>query len=106
MSPVDTMIMKPIGSKLIKLKNLKYLNLTNSNLSTNDLNNLPESIEILILSKNIINTLGPIAGVTSDNSYTGDSILNSTTDIIFHLYGWYLANKYDTKSTKKINEVL
>ena len=43
------------SSKFKKLKNLKYLNLTNSNLSTKELNNLPESIEILILSKNIIN---------------------------------------------------
>lgn len=42
------------SSKLKKLKNLKYLNLTNSNLKSDDLYNLPESIEILILSNNTI----------------------------------------------------
>ena len=42
------------STKLKKLKNLKYLNLTNTNFNSKDLYNIPETVEILILSKNNI----------------------------------------------------
>ena len=53
LSNVD--LSKVSSNKLKKLKNLKFLNLTNSNLSSNDFYNLPESIEILIVSNNTLN---------------------------------------------------
>jgi len=42
------------STKLKKLKNLKYLNLTNTNFNSGDLYNIPEAVQILILSKNNI----------------------------------------------------
>ena len=42
------------STKLKKLKNLKYLNLTNTNFNSEDLFNIPETVQILILSKNNI----------------------------------------------------
>ena len=42
------------STKLKKLKNLKYLNLTNTNFNSKDLYNIPEAVQILILSKNNI----------------------------------------------------
>ena len=42
------------SAKLKKLKNLKYLNLTNTNFNSGDLYNIPETVQILILSKNNI----------------------------------------------------
>ena len=42
------------STKLKKLKNLKYLNLTNTNFNSEDLYFIPETVQILILSKNNI----------------------------------------------------
>jgi heme/copper-type cytochrome/quinol oxidase subunit 4 len=42
------------STKLKKLKNLKYLNLTNTNFNSEDLYSIPETVQILILSKNNI----------------------------------------------------
>ena len=42
------------STKLKKLKNLKYLNLTNTNFNSDDLYSIPETVQILILSKNNI----------------------------------------------------
>ena len=42
------------STKLKKLKNLKYLNLTNTNFNSEDLYNIPETVQILILSMNNI----------------------------------------------------
>ena len=50
LSNIDISIIN--SSQLKKLKNLKFLNLSNSKLSSKDLKNLPESIEILILNNN------------------------------------------------------
>ena len=49
-------------------------------------------------AKQIFNFLGVIAGVSED-SYTGDSLINSISDVMIYVYGWKLAGKYD-----KIND--
>ena len=58
--------------------------------------------------KKIFDFLGPIAGV-SEGSYTGDSLINSFSDIVVYVYGWKLAGKYDNindNKTKKFTTVI
>ena len=43
-----------IAEEIMRVKNLKYLNLTNTNFNSGDLYNIPEAVQILILSKNNI----------------------------------------------------
>ena len=64
-----------------------------------------ELFEKTPLSVKLFDFLGPIAGVEDDASYTGDSLINSISDVVFYVFGWKLACKYDNINDIKSQKI-